>query len=174
MMKSLGNRWLIVTLFSLFVSQNAWSILAIDDNYIVQQDSLGYLIDPLANDIIDIASIVPLSAGDFTLQAGQGSINVSQGNVSVIPAAGFVGQLIFAYVATDNTGTDAAKIIVDVQASPAPHQAVNDFHHVLQNDFAIALNVLANDNFNAGNGVFIINTTQIFFWSIMTSLIYSH
>jgi len=158
-MKSLGKRWPFIALVFLLISQNAWSILAIDDNYVIPQDSPGYVIDPLANDIIDPGSVFPLAATDFSLQTGQGSINVNQGTVSVIPATGFVGQIVFSYVARDNTGSDAAKIIVDVQGNPAPHQAVNDFHHVLQNDFAIAFNVLANDNYSITNGVFIVATS---------------
>lgn len=143
----------LLAVICLMAANNTWAILAIDDSYIIPRDSTGYPIDPLANDIIQFTSLQPISGANFVLQAGQGTISGSQGNLVVIPAPGFVGIIEFGYIITDSTGTDGAKVIVDVQANAAPHQAVDDFHHVLQNDFPIPLPVLANDNFSLTNGV---------------------
>lgn len=144
----------------LFIANGAWAILAIDDNYIIPQDSPGFTITPFANDIIQLVTATPPTAADFVLQTGQGSINVSPGNIQVIPAPGFVGALEFGYRVTDITGTDTARIIIDVQANAVIHQAVDDFHHVLRNDFPISFDILANDNFNAANGVQITAVTS--------------
>jgi uncharacterized protein YhjY with autotransporter beta-barrel domain len=139
-------------------SQNAWSILLVDDRYVIPQDISGYPINPLSNDIVDTDNLQPISNANFTLQFGQGTIDTSQGIV-VIPGPGFVGQLVFTYTVTDITGTDIGRIVVDVQPNAAPHQAVADFHHVLQNDFPIGFNVLSNDNFSVSNGVQIVATS---------------
>ncbi len=156
-MKINGHCIRVLCVFFLAIfSASSWAILAIDDAYVIPQDSPGAPINPLANDIINIVSLQPLTTASFQLQSGQGAIASSQGNVIVTPAPGFVGQLIFLYVITDITGTDSARIVIDVQANAAPHQAVTDFHHVLENDTSINFDVLANDNFSVANGVQII------------------
>lgn len=148
----------IIAITLLAVSPGALAVLAVDDNFIIQQDTTTF-IDPYANDDVDFNSMpFPAPVSNFQVVTGQATVNTLDG-VAVSPGTGFVGTIEIDYIVEDATGTDQGRITLDVQASPPSLQAVDDAFHVLENDAAIPFDVMANDRTVNGGVVNTVSAT---------------
>lgn len=136
----------------IFASPAAFAALAVDDFYIIEQDSTFNYLYPYVNDVAD-NPVFP-GADDFQLISGQATLDTIEG-LNVIPDPGYVGLIEIDYTITDANGSDQGRITVDVQGNPAAFLAVDDFFHVLENDVAIPMFLHSNDRFDFQAGALV-------------------
>jgi hypothetical protein len=124
--------------------------VAVDDPFGVQQDSIGNVLDVLANDTdVDTTDILTIAAVGATNNGGTVINNVS--TLSYSPMAGFVGDETFTYDISDgNGGSATATVTVTVNAvvNQAP-VAEDDYDTVTRNtgnsSNSVTINVVNND-----------------------------
>lgn len=140
-----------VTLF-LLVSPGALAIVAVDDYYITAQDQTTFM-NVFSNDDIDnFGALDPIADEDAQVISGDvDTVFFSNDGLEIIPASGYVGIIELEYTISDPSGSSQARVILDVQADPAAHQALDDIFYT---DEAVSadLRLIANDNFNRDNG----------------------
>src|SRR5690606_25738568 len=95
-----------------FLSPVALAIVAVDDRYVSMQDS-QITVDPFINDDIDFESFQFPTLADFQVRSGRATIDILEGLI-ITPASGFVGTIEIEYRVTDASGSDTARIYVDV------------------------------------------------------------
>ncbi|WP_309242985.1 Ig-like domain-containing protein [Hyalangium versicolor] len=118
---------------------------AVDDSFQVPVDSPARVLDVLANDTVapDTGETLTVTA---VTQPANGTVTLTSGVVSFLPAAGFSGTTTFTYTVSDgNGGTDTATVTVTVSGSNHPPTANDDSFTVLKDSGATVLDVLAND-----------------------------
>jgi uncharacterized protein (TIGR03382 family) len=119
---------------------------AVNDTFLVDEDSPATALDVLAND-----STAPDTGETLTVQSvtqpAAGTVTLVGGVVRFTPAPGFSGTTTFNYTVSDgNGGTDTALVIVTVTPVNDPPTASNDSFSVAEDSAATVLNVLANDS----------------------------
>ncbi len=118
---------------------------AVDDIFVVTEDSGATTLDVLANDTFapdtgETLSVVSVS------QPANGTVTLTGGVVSFTPAANFFGTTTFTYTLSDGKdGVDSARVTVNVTPLNDPPDAVDDSFQVVENSPAHVLDVLAND-----------------------------
>ncbi|MHB0957288.1 MAG: Ig-like domain-containing protein [Pirellulaceae bacterium] len=120
---------------------------AVDDLFLVNEDSGSTSFDPRANDQLLSGSTGALliAAVGATSHGGTVSIASDGKSVSYTPAANFFGDETFSYTISDGTGEDSATVTVRVAAGNDDPTAVPDSFTVSEDAVAVALDVLAND-----------------------------
>ncbi len=123
--------------------------LAANDSYEVLTGSSGNLFAVLANDSDPDGDSLSISA---VSTPAQGTANLSNGQVSYTPAAGFSGADSFSYTISDGHGGSAtATVSVTVRASNRPPVANADSYAVASGSSGNSFDVLANDSDPDGN-----------------------
>ncbi len=122
---------------------------AANDTAVVDEDSIAFAIDVLANDSSapDVGENLRVVA--VTQPAnGNAAVGVNGANVTFTPAANFNGATSFNYTVTDgNGGNVSASVAITVGALNDPPVAKGDVFNVALNSAALPLDVLANDTF---------------------------
>ena len=140
----LTNLFLAIVLLG---APSTWAAIAIDDFFVVNQDSTNNFFDVLPNDLA--INPDPLGVGDFTLVDepgnGQGTITFN-GGFRFTPAPGFVGVVVFSYQINDLAGSSSADVVFAVVDNFQPFEAVDDLFFVPSGEpINITLPILAND-----------------------------
>ncbi len=114
--------------------------VAVNDSFVVQQNSTSNNLNVLANDTdpngnpLSLVSVSPPAHGTATINGGQ---------ILYTPAPGYFGPDSFTYTTSDgHGGTQSATVSLDVNTAPTP---TPDSFSVPQDRGPFALNVLAND-----------------------------
>ena len=112
----------------------------------------------LANDVDVDGDALTVNA---VTQGANGTVVINADNtVTYTPDNNFTGQDTFTYTISDgNGGTDTATVTVNVNAVNDNPDAVND-NAVTDEDTAVVINVLANDNDIDGDPLNVVNVTQ--------------
>ncbi len=122
----------------------------VDDTFTVPEDSLGFALDVLANDLITPDANETLKVSAVTQPASGGTVAVgpSGNSVTFNAAANFLGQVTFTYTVSDgNGGTDTATVTVNMTESNDNPIAGNDVATVVEDSSGNVIDVLANDSF---------------------------
>jgi uncharacterized protein (TIGR03382 family) len=118
---------------------------AVDDTFIVAENSSNNVLDVLIND-----SIAPDAGETLTVtavtQPASGTVSLVGGEVRFTPPASFNGTVTFSYTVSDgNGGTDTATVTVTVSGTNDPPTANADTLTVAEDSGATVVDVLAND-----------------------------
>jgi outer membrane protein OmpA-like peptidoglycan-associated protein len=118
---------------------------AVDDSFMVGEDSAATVFNVLANDSTTPEDTETLTITAVT-QPANGTVTFTGVNVSFTPDANFAGTTTFTYTISDgNGGTATATVTVTVTPVNDPPDAVNDTFVVAEGSPATPLDVLAND-----------------------------
>ena len=123
--------------------------VAVDDEFLVDEESAGNTLDILSNDHDADANGLTLSI-DSTPQHGEVTVDALQ-QVIYVPMTDFAGQDTFTYSITDGFGGSAsATVVIEVRAINDIPVAVPDWAETFE-DTSVTINVLANDTDNDGD-----------------------
>ncbi|WP_407659994.1 Ig-like domain-containing protein [Hyalangium gracile] len=118
---------------------------AVNDTFVVQENSSDTPLDVLANDTTTPDTGETLTVASVT-QPASGTVTLTGGVVRYTPPAGFNGTVTFTYEVSDgNGGFDTATVVVTVTAVNDPPTAADDSFTVAEDSQDNALDVLAND-----------------------------
>lgn len=122
---------------------------ATDDEVVVMEDTVDFVIDVLANDSFDPDENEELTILSVALLSGDASVSISPEGDRVLftPAPNFFGAASFSYRVDDNNGgSDTATVTVQVTEENDPPSATNDLFQTTEDSSDVALDVLANDD----------------------------
>jgi titin len=139
--------------FSAALLANAGPV-AVNDSYLVQENSANNSLSVLANDYDQVGDSFTITG---TGTPDHGTVSINGSNVLYTPMAGYFGPDSFNYTISDAYGdTSTATVSITVNAPPV---AVNDSPLVQENIANNLLNVLSNDFDPDGDPLTITNTT---------------
>jgi large repetitive protein len=136
--------WNAITLANATLTVSS-GLVAVNDLFNVDEDSVNFPLNVLANDVNEIGGTVTISQVGTTSHGGVVTIGTNGQNLLYSPAANFFGEETFTYTITAGGLTSTASVTVQVAPVNDPPTAVNDTFTVdtgSQNNF---LDVLAND-----------------------------
>ncbi len=120
--------------------------VAVNDSFVVPQNSSGNSFNVLANDTDPDGDALTITAVGAP---AHGTASIASGKVSYTPTVGFTGTDSFTYAIADGRGgTASATVSVTIQplVVNAPPVAQNDAYTVDKDSAGNSLNVLANDS----------------------------
>ncbi|MFO7902335.1 MAG: Ig-like domain-containing protein [Pirellulaceae bacterium] len=119
-----------------------------DDEVVVMEDTVDFVIDVLDNDSIAPDENETLSIIGFDSLSSGGSVNITDEGDRLLysPAPDYAGVETFNYTIDDgNGGTDTATVTVTIMEENDPPEAVDDSFEVVEDSTDNSLDVLAND-----------------------------
>ncbi|MDX1459473.1 MAG: Ig-like domain-containing protein [Xanthomonadales bacterium] len=130
---------------------------AVDDAYVVPEDSVANELDVLANDSDpDGDSLTIVSVSSPT----NGTASIAGDKISYTPNPGFFGTDTFTYTIDDGfQGQDTATVTVTVEESNEPPVAVDDYARTLKG-YPEVIDVLANDFDPDGDPLTVVDIIQ--------------
>lgn len=127
----------------------------VDDVFSVPEDSVNFVLNPLANDTIVAGSGAVLTIQSVGASSQNATISIINNGTGLAysPFPDFVGTDVFTYTVTDQTGaTSTGTITVQVTSVNDPPIANDDQFTARAGDVALFLNVLANDSSGPDTG----------------------
>ncbi len=122
---------------------------ALNDAFNVPEDSVNFVLDVLANDLISPDVVETLSITSFANLSEGGSLSITNegDRLRYTPAENFFGTETFTYTISDgNGGTSSATVTVTIVEQNDPPEATNDLFTVDEDSTDNVLDVLANDS----------------------------
>ncbi|NNE06243.1 MAG: tandem-95 repeat protein, partial [Xanthomonadales bacterium] len=131
--------------------------LAVDDQYIVLEDSVANMLDVLSNDSDpdnDPLTIVSVAT------PGHGTASIANDMISYTPNPGYFGNDVFNYTIEDGFGGQStAQVSILIEEANDPPVAVDDFARTLKG-YSEVIDVLANDSDPNGDPLEVIQIIQ--------------
>jgi len=128
-----------------------------DDYYVIPEDSINIILDPLSNDsdldneTVNIFSII---------QPLHGSATHNTTHITYTPTPNYYGNDTITYTITDGNTTDTATIHITITNINDPPIAQNDYLTIPQNSIDISINPLENDIDPENDNLSIISIVQ--------------
>lgn len=123
-------------------------LTAVDDLFNVDEDSIAFPLDVLANDVNETGLPVEIIQVGLTSQGGTVEISGDGQQVLYTPLSNFFGEETFTYTIAAGDLTSTASVTVQVAPVNDPPTAVDDEFTVGLNSENNFLDVLANDHFD--------------------------
>lgn len=123
-------------------------LTAVDDLFNVDEDSVNFPLDVLANDVNETGLPVEIVQVGLTSQGGTVTISADGQQILYTPLANFFGEETFTYTIAAGDLTSTASVTIQVAPVNDPPTAVDDEFSVGLNSQNNFLDVLANDRFD--------------------------
>jgi len=136
--------WNAITLTNATLTVSA-GLTAVSDLFNVDEDSVNFPLNVLANDVNEMGGTVTITQVGTTSHGGTVTIGTNGQNLLYSPAANFFGEETFTYTITNNGLTSTGSVTVQVAPVNDAPTAVSDTFTVDKDSQSNFLDVLAND-----------------------------